>query len=99
MTAKEKVLEQAPDWTEEQAAAALRAAESTSGSILVEDKRPAEPSSDSDEESDELSEDDAMLVGHEAAIERLRADPVAWASWQAEIAELDGTLSDGLGGL
>jgi hypothetical protein len=43
-----------------------------------------------------LSEDDAMLVGHEAAIERLRADPVAWASWQAEIAELDGTLADGL---
>jgi hypothetical protein len=53
MTAKEKVLEQAPDWTEEQAAAALRAAESTSGSILVEDKRPAEPTSDSDEEPDE----------------------------------------------
>jgi len=53
MTAKEKVLEQAPDWTEEQAAAALRAAESTSGSILVEDKRPAEAPSDSDEESDE----------------------------------------------
>ena len=43
-----------------------------------------------------LSDDDAMLVGHEAAIERLRADPVAWASWQAEIAELDGTLADGL---
>jgi hypothetical protein len=43
-----------------------------------------------------LSEDDAMLVGHEAAIERLRADPVQWASWQAEIAELDGTLADGL---
>jgi len=43
-----------------------------------------------------LSEDDAMLVGHEAAIERLRADPVEWASWQAEIAELDGTLGDGL---
>jgi hypothetical protein len=33
-----------------------------------------------------LSEDDAMLIGHEAAIERLRADPVQWASWQAEIA-------------
>jgi hypothetical protein len=46
-----------------------------------------------------LNDDDAMLVGHEAAIERLRADPVAWATWQAEIAELDGTLSDGLGGL
>lgn len=46
-----------------------------------------------------LSEDDAMLVGHEAAIERLRADPVEWASWQAEIAELDGTLGDGLSGL
>jgi hypothetical protein len=46
-----------------------------------------------------LSEDDAMLIGHEAAIERLRADPVQWASWQAEIAELDGTLADGLSGL
>jgi hypothetical protein len=46
-----------------------------------------------------LTEDDAMLAGHEAAIERLRADPVEWASWQAEIAELDGTLSDGLDGL
>ena len=46
-----------------------------------------------------LSEDDAMLVGHEAAIERLRADPAQWASWQAEIAELDGTLADGLSGL
>jgi hypothetical protein len=65
MTAKEKVLEQALDWTEEQAAAALRAAESTSGSILVEDKRPAEPSSDSDGESDEpeLDEDEPVVVG------------------------------------
>jgi hypothetical protein len=43
MTAKEKVLEQAPDWTEEQSAAALLAAESTSESILVEDNRPARP--------------------------------------------------------
>ena len=43
-----------------------------------------------------LSEDDAMLAGHAAAIERLRADPVEWAAWQAEIAELDGTLGDGL---
>jgi hypothetical protein len=50
-------------------------------------------------DSNVLSDDDAMLVGHEAAIDRLRADPVAWASWQAEVAELDGTLSDGLGGL
>jgi hypothetical protein len=49
-----------------------------------------------DLEPEGLSEDDAMLVGHEAAIERLRADPVQWASWQAEIAELDGTLADGL---
>jgi hypothetical protein len=47
-------------------------------------------------EPNALSEDDAMLIGHEAAIERLRADPVQWASWQAEIAELDGTLGDGL---
>jgi hypothetical protein len=47
-------------------------------------------------EPNALSEDDAMLTGHEAAIERLRADPVQWASWQAENAELDGTLADGL---
>jgi hypothetical protein len=47
-------------------------------------------------EPNALSEDDAMLIGHESAIERLRADPVQWASWQAEIAELDGTLGDGL---
>ena len=46
-----------------------------------------------------LSEDDAMLVGHVATIDRLRADPVQWASWQAEIAELDGTLADGLSDL
>jgi hypothetical protein len=44
-------------------------------------------------ESNGLGEDDAMLLGHEAAIERLRADPVHWAAWQAEIAELDGTLA------
>ncbi len=40
MTAKEKVLELAPGWSEEQAAAALRAAESESGPIVVEDNRP-----------------------------------------------------------
>jgi hypothetical protein len=45
------------------------------------------------------AEDDALLAGHEAAMERLRADPEAWAVWQAEVAELDGTLSDGLDGL
>jgi len=30
---------------------------------------------------------------------RLRADPVEWAAWQPEIAELDGTLGDGLSDL
>jgi hypothetical protein len=45
------------------------------------------------------AEEDAMLLGHEAAMERLRADPEEWAAWQAEVAELDGTLGDGLGGL
>jgi hypothetical protein len=45
------------------------------------------------------AEDDAMLAGHEAAMERLRADPQEWAAWQAELAELDGTLGDGLDGL
>lgn len=42
------------------------------------------------------AEDDAMLAGHEAAMERLRADPEEWTAWQAEVAELDGTLGDGL---
>ncbi len=46
-----------------------------------------------------LAEEDAMLTGHEAAMERLRADPEQWAAWQAEVAELDGTLGDGLDGL
>ena len=45
------------------------------------------------------AEEDAMLMGHEVAMERLRADPEEWAAWQAEVAELDGTLGDGLGGL
>jgi hypothetical protein len=45
------------------------------------------------------AEDDAMLAGHEVAMERLRTDPEDWAAWQAEVAELDGTLGDGLDGL
>ena len=40
MTAKEKVLKLAPSWSEEQAAAALRAVESEAALIVVEDKRP-----------------------------------------------------------
>jgi hypothetical protein len=32
-----------------------------------------------------------------AAIERTRADPVAWAEYQAEVAIFDNALSDGLG--
>jgi hypothetical protein len=46
-----------------------------------------------------LAEEDAMLAGHEAAMERLRADPEQWATWRAEVEELDGTLGDGLDGL
>lgn len=49
--------------------------------------------------SDSTSADDEMLAGHEAAIERLRANPKEWAAWQTEIALLDGTLSDGLNDL
>lgn len=45
------------------------------------------------------AEDDAMLAGHEVAMERLRANPQEWASWQADVAELDGTLGDGLADL
>ena len=59
----------------------------------------AEDILDSSHISDPAVEDDAMLVGHEAAMDRLRADPEQWAAWQAEIAELDGTLGDGLAAL
>ncbi len=45
------------------------------------------------------AEDDAMLAGHEVAMERLQATPKQWAAWQTEVAELDGTLGDGLDGL
>jgi hypothetical protein len=45
------------------------------------------------------AEDDAMLMGHEAAMERLRSAPEQWAAWQTEVAALDGTLADGLDGL
>lgn len=38
------------------------------------------------------AEDDAMLAGHEAAMERLQGNPEQWNAWQAEVAELDGTL-------
>lgn len=31
-----------------------------------------------------------------AAYARLRADPVAWADWRAEIKSMEGTLMDGL---
>ena len=36
MTAKEKLLERAPDWSEEQAARAIRAAEGAAGDCLDE---------------------------------------------------------------
>ncbi len=44
------MLEHLPNWSEEQAERALLAAEAAPGSITVEDKRPAEPPSDIDEE-------------------------------------------------
>jgi hypothetical protein len=53
MTAKEKVLELARGWSEEQAAAALHAAESESSPIVVEDQRPAGAAPDIDEERGE----------------------------------------------
>jgi hypothetical protein len=42
VTAKEKVLEHLPNWTDEQAERALTAAESERGPIRVEDRRPPE---------------------------------------------------------
>jgi hypothetical protein len=41
-------------------------------------------------------ERERMLEGYNQDMARLRSDPVAWADWQAEIAEWDGTLLDGL---
>ena len=32
----------------------------------------------------------------DAAYARLRADPAAWADWQAELRSMEGTLMDGL---
>lgn len=50
MTSKEKLLELAPRWSEEQAERALLAAESESGPIVVEDRRPGEAPSNMDEQ-------------------------------------------------
>lgn len=38
----------------------------------------------------------AMLKAYNAAVARMRADPVAAADYDAEIAALDGTILDGL---
>ena len=39
-----------------------------------------------------------FLGGANADFTRLRADPDAWADYQAEIRSMDGTLMDGLEG-
>jgi hypothetical protein len=44
----------------------------------------------------ERYERERMAAAYLADMERLAADPVAWADWQAEIAELEGTMYDGL---
>jgi hypothetical protein len=62
MTAKEKVLKAARDWTEEQAAAALRAAESKSASIVVKDKRPADANTGVDETSQLPAEPEPLVL-------------------------------------
>jgi hypothetical protein len=45
------------------------------------------------------AEDDQLLTEHEAAMERLMADPQQAASYRAEVEAWDGTLLDGLKGL
>ncbi len=37
-----------------------------------------------------------FLAGLNEDYARLRADPAAWADWQAELSSLDGTLLDGI---
>ena len=38
----------------------------------------------------------SLFDAADAAYLRLRSDPIAWADYQAEIRELEGTLMDGL---
>ena len=45
------------------------------------------------------AEDDQLLAAHEAATERVMADPQQAASYRAEVEAWDGTLLDGLEGL
>lgn len=42
------------------------------------------------------AEDDQILAAHEAAMERVMADPRQAASYRAEVEAWDGTLLDGL---
>lgn len=45
------------------------------------------------------AEDEQILTEHEAAMERLMADPQQAVSYRAEVEDWDGTLLDGLKGL
>jgi hypothetical protein len=42
------------------------------------------------------AEDDQLLAAHEAAIDRIMADPKQAASYRSELSAWDGTLQDGL---
>jgi hypothetical protein len=42
------------------------------------------------------AEDEQILAGHEAAMERVMADPQQAAAYRAEVDAWDGTLLDGL---
>jgi len=44
----------------------------------------------------ERAEDRRMLDQHNAAMNRLRENPDAWAAWKTEIDAWDATLMDGL---
>lgn len=44
----------------------------------------------------ERAEDRRMLAQHNAAMNRLRENPDAWAAWKAEVDAWDATLMDGL---
>lgn len=41
-------------------------------------------------------ERERMLAAYNEAMNRLQADPAAWADWQAEVESLEGTMADGL---
>ena len=69
-----------------------RAYDQLRASAALEDK----PLTQFMDEVAEREERRAFWQQFNAAVERLRADPQAWAAYQAESRELEGTLMDGI---